>query len=190
MKPILRSLSVALCLGVLYPGLGTSANADVTAAQAALSGSMQKLRFHETPQPVAMVRFETFDGEPVSLADYRGKLLVVNFWATWCAPCKKEMPMLSALQAEFGGPDFDVVTIATGRNAPPAMQRFFDRVGIDNLPLHRDPKGALASAVGVDVLPITLVLTPDGMEVARMRGDADWASDSARAMIRALLPSG
>jgi thiol-disulfide isomerase/thioredoxin len=190
MHPILRCLSVVLCLGVLYPGGATSANADVSAAAAALEGSMQKLRFHDAPQPVAMVRFETFDGAPISLADYAGKLTIVNFWATWCAPCRKEMPMLSELQSEFGGDDFEVVTIATGRNAPNAMTRFFDQIGVDNLPLHRDPSGAVGQAMGVDALPITVVLDPEGRELARMRGDADWASDSAKAMIRALLPQG
>jgi len=188
MNLVLRCLSVVLVLGVLYPGLGTSANADVKAAQAALEGTMKKLRFHDSPQPVALVRFQTFEGDPISLADYHGKLTVVNFWATWCAPCRKEMPMLSELQKEFGGADFAVVTIATGRNAPNAMMRFFDQIGVDNLPLHRDPKGALGTAMGVDALPITVVLNAEGQEIARMRGDADWASDSAKAMIQALLP--
>lgn len=98
--------------------------------------------------------------------------------------------MFSELQDEFGGPDFEVVTIATGRNAPQAMVRFFDQIGVDNLPLHRDPKAALGRAMAVDALPITVLLDAEGREIARMRGDADWASDSAKAMLRALLPQG
>lgn len=95
--------------------------------------------------------------------------------------------MLSELQTEFGGDDFEVVTIATGRNPPPAMKTFFEDIGVTNLPLHRDPKSALAREMGVLGLPITVILNPDGQEVARMRGDADWASDNAKDILRAIL---
>lgn len=95
--------------------------------------------------------------------------------------------MLSELQAEFGGPDFDVVTVATGRNPPPAMQSFLDDIGVDNLPLYRDPKSGLAREMGVLGLPITVILNPEGQEVARMRGDADWASDNAKDILRTIL---
>ncbi len=178
-------------MAFLYLGLAVSANAaDVTAAKAALSGDMLKLRFHEVPQTTAFVRFQDFDGNPLSMAEYQGKLTVVNFWATWCAPCRKEMPHLAELQTEFGGETFDVVTIATGRNNPAAMVRFFDQIGVENLPLHRDPKGKLAQSLGVTGLPTTVVFDAEGRELARMVGDANWASDSAKAMIRALLPQG
>ena len=69
-----------------------------------------------------------------TLADYRGKVVLVNFWATWCAPCRKEMPGLQALQDEFGGDRFQVVTIATGRNSPDGIKRFFDEAGVTSLP--------------------------------------------------------
>lgn len=95
--------------------------------------------------------------------------------------------MLSELQTEFGGPEFDVVTIAAGRNPPPAMETFFDEIGVDNLPLHRDPKSGLAREMGVLGLPITVILNPEGNEVARMRGDANWASDNAKAILRTIL---
>lgn len=95
--------------------------------------------------------------------------------------------MLSDLQREFGGEDFEVVTLATGRNPPPAMKSFFDEIGVDNLPLHRDPGSALAREMGVLGLPITVILNPDGDEVARMRGDANWASDNAKAILRTIL---
>ena len=97
--------------------------------------------------------------------------------------------MLSELQTEFGGDDFAVVTIATGRNPPPAMKKFFDEIGVENLPLYRDPKSQLAREMGVLGLPITVILNPDGQEVARMRGDADWASDNAKAILKTILGS-
>lgn len=98
--------------------------------------------------------------------------------------------MLSELQAELGGEDFDVVTIATGRNPPPAMKAFFDEIGVDNLPLHRDPKMQISREMGILGLPITVILNRDGQEIARMQGDAHWNSDSAKAILRALIEDG
>lgn len=175
---------------ILYTGLVTLANpalADLTKAEAMREGDMKKLTFHSTPQVAGTADFTTFDGAPLSLESYKGKWVLLNFWATWCAPCRKEMPMLSELQTEFGGGDFEVVTVATGRNPPPAMQSFFDEIGVDNLPLHRDPKSGLAREMGVLGLPITVILNPEGQEIARMRGDADWASDNAKNILKTIL---
>ncbi|OSQ46160.1 TlpA family protein disulfide reductase [Marivita geojedonensis] len=178
---------------LLYTGLVTLANpalADLAKAEAMREGDMKKLTFHSAAQPAGTAEFTTFDGAPLSLEQYKGKWVLLNFWATWCAPCRKEMPMLSELQTEFGGDDFDVVTIATGRNPPPAMQSFFREIGVSNLPLYRDPKSGLAREMGVLGLPITVILNPEGEEVARMRGDADWASDNAKNILRTILGRG
>ena len=175
---------------LLYLALGLGANAahavDISVIEALRDGDMKKLVFAEAT-PAGESAFQTFDGEAVTLSDYKGKWVLVNFWATWCAPCRKEMPMLSELQDEFGGDMFEVVTIATGRNPPPAMKKFFDEIEVTNLPLHRDPKQALAREMAVLGLPITVLLNPEGQEVARLRGDADWSSDSARAIVKALV---
>lgn len=95
--------------------------------------------------------------------------------------------MLSELQAEFGGDAFEVVTIATGRNELGAMKRFLGEVGVENLPLYLDPRQELARDMAVLGLPITVILDPEGNEIARMRGDAEWNSESAKAIIRALI---
>lgn len=175
---------------VLYMAVALGANAaaaDTAALEALREGDMKKLVFHSTPKPTPDVGFEREDGSTGTLADYRGRYIVLNFWATWCAPCRVEMPMLSNLQSEMGGDDFEVVTIATGRNPLPAMKAFFDEIGVDNLPLHRDPKSALARQMGVLGLPITVILDPEGNEIARLQGDAHWDSDSAKAIIGALI---
>lgn len=99
--------------------------------------------------------------------------------------------MLAALQDEFGGESFEVLTLATGRNNPAGIVKFFDEIGITNLPRHQDPKQALARDMGIFGLPITVILDPEGREIARLRGDAHWDSDSAKAIIRALIqPAG
>ena len=95
--------------------------------------------------------------------------------------------MLSELQSEFGGDQFQVVTIATGRNSPTGIKKLLAEINVNNLPRHQDPKQALARDMAVLGLPITVLIDPDGHEIARLRGDADWNSDSAKAIIAALL---
>lgn len=183
--PGLKAIAVA---AALYMGLGASANAAGLAELEALrDGDMQKLMLHAEPVAVEAREFTDFDGNPLSLDDYLGKVVLVNFWATWCAPCREEMPMLAALQTELGGEDFEVLTLATGRNPGPGMTRFFDQIGVDNLPLHRDPKQKIARGMGVLGLPTTVILDRDGQEIARLQGEADWSSDSAKTILNALI---
>ena len=188
---ILRSALVytALCAGAIM--VGTSAVADLAAAADLREGDMKKLIFHEEPKDTSTAAFTLADsaGE-ASLEDYRGKYVLLNFWATWCAPCRKEMPQLSELQTEFGGDTFEVLTLATGRNSPTGIKKFFDEIGVDNLPRHQDPKQKVASEMGIFGLPITVLIDPEGREVARLRGDADWASDNAKAIIATVLQTG
>lgn len=175
---------------VLYIWAALAANA--AAADPALiaslrAGDMEKLAVHAEPVAAVAGTFQDFDGTEMTLADLAGQVTVVNFWATWCAPCREEMPTLSALQAALGGEDFRVVTIATGRNDPEAMRRFFEEIGVTNLPLYRDPRQDLARDMGVMGLPATVILDREGREVARLLGDADWNSDSARAIVQAVI---
>ena len=177
---------------VLYTCLALGANAslaDTAALEAMREGDMKKLNFHSAPRDVSQAAFDLEDGGTGTLADFEGRIVVLNFWATWCAPCRAEMPMLSDLQTQLGGDDFEVLTIATGRNPPPAMKAFFDEIGVDNLPLHRDPRQKLAREMGVLGLPITVILDRSGQEIARLQGDAHWNSDSAKAILQALIDS-
>ncbi|SEP78715.1 TlpA disulfide reductase family protein [Thalassovita taeanensis] len=175
---------------VLYTALALGANvghAETTTLDALRTEDMKKLNLHSTPTAAAETPFLTEGGTQARLSDYKGKYVLVNFWATWCAPCRQEMPSLAALQAELGGDSFEVVTIATGRNPPPAMKKFFAEAGVTNLPLNRDPKQALARSMAVLGLPVSVILNPEGQEIGRLLGDADWHSDSARALIGALI---
>ena len=176
----------------LYIALSLGANAalaiDLPALEALRVGDMKKLNFHSAPKDVSDKAFFLEDDTgTATLADYQGKIILLNFWATWCAPCRAEMPMLSELQAELGGDDFEVLTLATGRNSPTGILKFFDETGITNLPRHQDPKQALAREMAVLGLPITVILDRDGQEIARLRGDAEWDSDSAKAILQALI---
>ena len=172
---------------LLYTALGLLANAAVADIADLRVGDMRKLTVHSAPIAGSDVAFMSEDGEEMTLADLNGQHTLLNFWATWCAPCRKEMPDLAALQTQLGGEDFQVVTVATGRNPRPAMEAFFDEIGVDNLPLHTDARQSFSRSMGVLGLPVTLIIDPQGDEIARLQGDADWHSDSAAAIIQALI---
>ena len=176
---------------ILYIALALSANAataDMAQIEALRTGDMKKLNFVADPQPAPLdVTFVDEADAPHQLAKFEGKYVVLNFWATWCAPCRHEMPMLSNLAREMEGQPVEVVTIATGRNSLEGMKRFFAEIEVDNLPLYRDPKQLLARQMAVLGLPITVILDPQGNEIARLRGDAEWDSDSAIAILNALV---
>jgi thiol-disulfide isomerase/thioredoxin len=176
----------ALSFVALNPSAGAEIR-DYSALENMRDGDMRKLNFHSAPKEVSQKSFITEDGGEATLGDYKGKAVLLNFWATWCAPCRHEMPMLSALQAELGGDDFEVVTLATGRNMVPAMQKFFNEIDVTNLPLHRDPKQAVAREMAVFGLPATIIMDREGREIARLQGDADWSSDNARAILMAVI---
>ncbi|MBL4918126.1 TlpA family protein disulfide reductase [Szabonella alba] len=176
-------------LVVLYTALALGANpalADATAAAALREGDMRKLAFHESPQPVPQAALVDLAEAPRSLDEWQGQWVVLNFWATWCAPCRHEMPALDRLAALMADEGVAVVTVATGRNPVPGIERFFDEIGMQNLPALRDPKSELARAMGVLGLPVTVILNPEGQEVARLIGDAEWDSANAQAVLRAL----
>ncbi|WP_151717415.1 TlpA family protein disulfide reductase [Gemmobacter serpentinus] len=176
-------------MAVLYTALMFGANpaaADIAAADALRAGDMQKLNFAEAREMPA-IGLLGLDDAPRSLTEYKGKWLVVNFWATWCPPCRHEMPSLGALQRAMGNDGFEVVTVATGRNAVPAIEKFFTEVGVGHLTALRDPKSELARGIGVAGLPVTVILNPEGQEVGRLIGDADWNSAEAKAVLAALM---
>ncbi len=183
----------ALFLAVLYVAFGFGANPaaaempDRDALLALRAGDMRKLAIHETAKAVPEVELLDMAGEAHLLAEARGKTVLLNFWATWCAPCRKEMPALDRLQADLGGADFEVILVAVGRNPPPAIKKFFTEAGIEKLATWRDPKQKFASEVGVFGLPVTVLLNPEGEEFARMQGDADWHSAEALTLLRAML---
>ncbi len=179
-----------LRFATLYMALGLGANAVMAdGLEDLLVGDMRAMVIHEEPQDIADVSFTDPDGNDLTLENYEGQYVLLNFWATWCAPCREEMPALDALQRDLGGEEFAVITIATGRNPLPAIQRFFAEIDVTDLPILLDPRQSMARAMGVFGLPITVLIDPDGQEIGRLRGDADWASEEAVALINAVIGS-
>jgi thiol-disulfide isomerase/thioredoxin len=172
-------------LVVLYTALMLGANVASADVASLRDGDMKKLMLLE--EPVAVPDAVLLDAEDAehALADTRGKWVVLNFWATWCAPCREEMPSLDRLQVAM--PEIVVLPVATGRNAVEGIKRFFEEAGVTNLPIRRDPQSELARAMHVMGLPVTVIINPEGQEVARLIGDAEWDSDSAKAVLGALV---
>ncbi|UXU75063.1 MULTISPECIES: TlpA disulfide reductase family protein [unclassified Paracoccus (in: a-proteobacteria)] len=171
---------------VLYTALMIGANPAWSGSidwQAAQDGGLSRL-VPGDPAPVPEIAFTDPQGGRHSLADYRGKVVLLNFWATWCAPCREEMPALDRLQAEMRGDDFEVVAIASGHNPPPAIDKFLTEAGVSHLPVLLDPRQELARAMGVMGMPVTVLIDREGQEIARLMGGADWSSDAALTLIR------
>ncbi len=172
-------------LVVLYTALTLGANGAAADVGALRDGDMKKLALHDAPLALPdVVLLDASDGEH-SLTNFKGKWVVLNFWATWCAPCRYEMPSLDRLQAAM--PEIAVVPVATGRNSVTGIEKFFAEAGVTSLPILRDPSSELARGMGVMGLPVTVILNPEGQEVARLIGDAEWDSASAKAIMAALV---
>ncbi len=147
---------------------------------------MSTLVIHDSPRSAPPVGFTNADGAAMDYGAFAGKVVVVNFWATWCAPCRHEMPTLDNLQAQLGGEDFTVAAISSDRTAAQA-QKFFDQIGIDKLTLYHDPRARLARASQVIGYPVVLILDRQGREIARLTGGAEWDSIEAVDLLRSVI---
>ena len=151
------------------------------------SGDMRLVAIHTEPKAIVKTTFSDENDNTLNLSNYNGKVILLNLWATWCAPCRAEMPSLDALNKKITADKFEVVTVAVGRNSIPIMKQFFKENSITSLSLHRDPKMKLAASFGVRGLPATLILNPDGQEIARIQREADWFSQDAINLLEAII---
>lgn len=133
--------------------------------------------FHETPRAVADERFADRRGRPVAMADFKGKVVVLNIWATWCLPCREEMPSLDNLQAALGGEDFQVVALSIDRTGIREVEYFYKDYDIRNLAIYLDGDRKLYDQLAVGAIPTSLIIDRQGREIGRMIGAATWDSD-------------
>jgi thiol-disulfide isomerase/thioredoxin len=211
-KPRLgRPVLIALLLGVgaglaaVYGMGGLQRNGTPAPADAGCEGAVEAARrlkplvhgeiaaltLSETPRRIPDLSFRDRDGKPVRLADFRGQNVLLNLWATWCVPCRKEMPALDRLQGQINGKDFAVVAVNIDTGDPAKPHRFLSDVGIKNLAYYDDPSTnvfqelkRVGRAVG---LPTSILIDRMGCEIGYLAGPAEWSSEEALKLIQAAL---
>jgi thiol-disulfide isomerase/thioredoxin len=141
----------------------------------------------DPPVPAPLDAFTDLAGGRVRLADFAGRVVVLNFWATWCAPCVREMPSLDRLQAELGDEGLAVVAVSLDRRGADVVAPFAERLGLKTLGLYLDPKGILSKAFGITGLPTTFLIDGDSRIVGAVQGAAEWDSPEALALVRYYL---
>ncbi len=164
--------------------IGAAAVAALGAGVAAYlrhTAPVEGIEIHAVPQALPPLRFADASGKPVDLAAWRGRAVLLNVWATWCSPCRQEMPALDRLQAALGGPRFEVVALSIDSGGLPAVQAFFRSTGVRHLRPYLDT-GHDAAQLAVGSIPLTLLIDPQGREVARKRGAARWDDPAAQTL--------
>jgi thiol-disulfide isomerase/thioredoxin len=172
-------------------GQCTAANAKLAALAPLAKGEIAALSVPKTSTPVVPLTFQNGQGEAVTLASFRGKTILLNLWATWCAPCRQEMPALDTLQGALGSKDFEVVAVNIDTRNFEKPRTFLDEIKVTKLGYYADPAAKIfqdLKAVGRAFgMPTTLLIDPSGCELAYLAGPAEWSSAEALAFIRAAL---
>jgi len=151
------------------------------------TGPMAAFVVRSKALPLLDFSFEGSGGAAQTAADLKGKVVLLNIWATWCVPCREEMPQLNALQAELGGPKFEVVAINIDKGGTAKAKTFLEETGAADLAFYADPSGKLFATLKAVGMPTTLLLDARGEEMGRLVGPADWASPEAKALIEAAI---
>jgi thiol-disulfide isomerase/thioredoxin len=192
--------TTALCIG-LYGMLATPSNAQGNSCSAAkplaarlaplTKGEVAAVQTPDQPKDLSALAFTGPDGKLMTMADFKGKTVLLNLWATWCAPCRKEMPALDKLQTELGGADFEVVAINIDQRNLDKPKAFLQEIGVNKLAYYSDSSAkvfqslrAMDRALG---MPTTLLIDKNGCELGYLAGPAEWASDDAIKLVKAAL---
>jgi thiol-disulfide isomerase/thioredoxin len=165
------------------PSSRAGAGPGEAAAPPAFAGEMRQFSLIKPLRPAPAESIVAPDGAAVTLGRFKGKVVLVNFWATWCAPCLREMPALDRLQAALGGERFQVVTISVDRQGKSVVEPFLKRLGVGHLPAYLDSRSALLHAFGARGLPTSYLIDADGTLIGYLEGPAEWDSKAGKALI-------
>ncbi|MGD9866688.1 MAG: TlpA family protein disulfide reductase [Hyphomicrobiales bacterium] len=193
-------LALGAGFGAVYVNMALQGNGGVPPSQTAerpgtgasqgplagfSKGELTSFVARAEPQPVPELTFKDGSGATRTLADWKGKVVLLNLWATWCAPCRKEMPSLDRLQARLGGDGFEVVAVSIDKVGDPGA--FLERNGIRSLKLYHDETTKIGTAVKAFGMPTSVLIGRDGRELGRLTGPAEWDSPEALELIEAAL---
>lgn len=178
---VLVTLAVA---SVTYVGIDDPSSAPTSREKQAAAVSSRSFVMHEMPQPLPEITFEDGNGQALTLASFKDKTVLLNIWATWCVPCREEMPTLDTLQADLGGTGFEVVPLSVDRAGPAVVRKFYAEIGIRNLGLYIDASMQASFDLGAPGLPTTLLLDGKGQELGRLIGPAEWDTPEMIAFLK------
>ncbi len=150
-------------------------------------GEMAAFVTKKTPEPLPDITFQDAAGKDVTLSSFKGKTILLNLWATWCEPCREEMPALDHLQKELGSDKFEVVALSLDRKGYEASRKFLDDLKAGNVKLYSDATAKQGMALKLLGMPTTILINKDGLEVGRLAGSAKWDSDDAKKLIEAAM---
>jgi thiol-disulfide isomerase/thioredoxin len=150
-------------------------------------GQMAAFVFRKAPEDLPEVKFLDASAKERTLADWRGKVVLLNLWATWCLPCRKEMPALDRLQRELGSDQFQVVAVSVDRTGLDGARKFLADTGAEALALYADPTARMGSTLRAAGLPATLLLDRQGREIGRLLGPAEWDGEDAKRLIASAM---
>jgi thiol-disulfide isomerase/thioredoxin len=199
---LIAAAAFALALGAVYGISGSPGNEEIAAAcggaparagrLAGLNeGAVAAFQLADSPHYLGDLRFADADGRQTGLEAHRGQLVLLNLWATWCAPCREEMPALKALQAELGGAGFQVLPVSVDLGDPAKPLAFYAEHDLDPLPFRFDGAMAVFERLKRESvafgLPATVLIDEKGCMLGKMNGPADWAGADARALIEAAI---
>ena len=165
----------------------TEPKAAEPAAKAAKGNHMAAFVTKKTPEALPDITFNDGAGKELKLSDFKGRTILLNLWATWCAPCREEMPALNRLQQELGSDAFEVVALSLDRQGLEASKKFLDEVKANALKVYIDATAKQGTALKLVGMPTTILINKDGLEVGRLAGPAEWDSADAKALIQSVM---
>lgn len=151
--------------------------------------STSGLPIHSEPKSLPELAFVDGDRQKRTLSSFKGKLILLNIWATWCTPCREEMPTLDRLQAKLGSTEFEVIALSIDRAEISVIKNFYEELGLDSLAAYVDPTGTAATTLDVMGIPATLLINPQGDEIGRVLGPAEWDAPTIVDTIQRHLPA-
>ena len=199
------AIGLAVALSGVYAMLGSNGNEEVGGKTAGVdvasptgsktaalnkslsTGALAAFVFKKDRPAVVTGDFKDGQGKTIDMANWKGRVALVNLWATWCGPCRAEMPHLAKLQELYGGDQFEVVALSVDLKGAEASAAFLKEIKADNLALYVDKTTKAMRKLGAIGLPLTVLVDRQGREIGRLLGPADWAADEAKRLIEAAI---